>query len=82
MVQIEIGPLSDSVVFLANALVFAGQGIGYSNLTFPPLFSFMLSLLFRLGYVSASTIFVLDGILFVFGVVGLFLLLKIRFTDL
>ncbi len=82
LVQMEIGPISDSVVFLANALVFAGQGIGYSNLLFPPFFSFILSLFFRLGYVSASTIFAVDGVLFVFGVIGLFLLLKIRFNDL
>ena len=82
IVQIEIGPVSDSVVFLSNALVFAGNGIGYSNLLFPPFFSFIISLFFRLGYVSSSTIFAVDGGLFVFGVIGLFLFLKTRFNDL
>ena len=82
MIQIEMGPVSDSVVFLANALVFAGQGTGYSNLLFPPFFSFIVSFFFRLGYVYPSTIFAVDGGLFVFGVVGLFLLLKLRFNNL
>ena len=31
---------------------------------------------------STNTIFVVDGLLFIFGVIGMFLLLKIRFSDL
>ena len=77
-----MGPVSDSVVFLSNALVFAGQGIGYSDLLRPPFFSFLISLIFRLGIVYTSTIFVVDGVLFIFGVIGLFLLLKMKFNDL
>jgi len=38
-------------------------------------------LIFRLGYVYATTIFVVDGVLFIFGVIGLYLLLKMRFND-
>ena len=82
LVQIDMGPVSDSFDFLSNALVFAGMGTGYSDLLRPPFFPFIISLFFRLGYVFTSTIFVLDGILFVFGVIGLFMLLKTRFTDL
>ena len=58
------------------------MGTGYSDLLRPPFFPFIISLFFRLGYVFTSTIFVLDGILFVFGVIGLFMLLKTRFNDL
>ena len=82
LVQIDIGPISDSFDFLSNALVFAGQSIGYSDLLRPPVFPFIISLVFRLGYISTNTIFFVDGILFVFGVIGLFLLLKIRFNNL
>jgi hypothetical protein len=82
LVQIDMGPVSDSVVFLSNALVFAGQSTGYSNLLFPPLFSFIVSWFFILGYVSATAIFVLDGVLFILGVIGLFFFLKIRFNNL
>ena len=82
LVQIEMGPVSDSVVFLANALTYAGQGTGYSNLLFPPFFSFIVSLFFRLGYVYSSTLFAVDGGLYVFGVIGLYLFLRIRFNEL
>jgi len=81
LIQIDTGPIFDSIVFLANALVFAGQGTGYSNLLFPPFFPVIVSLIFRLGYVYATTIFVVDGVLFIFGVIGLYLLLKMRFND-
>jgi 4-amino-4-deoxy-L-arabinose transferase-like glycosyltransferase len=82
LIQIEIGPVFDGFVFLSNALVYTGHSTGYSDLMRPPLFSFMISLVFRLGYLSLNTIFVLDGVLFVFGVIGLYLLLKIKFNDL
>ena len=82
MIQIDMGPVSDSFDFLSNALVFAGQGIGYSDLLRPPFFSFIISLIFRLGYISSSVIFYVDGGLFVFGVIGLFMLLKTRFNNL
>lgn len=82
MVQVEMGPVSDSFDFLSNALVYAGQGTGYYDLTRPPFFSFIISLFFRLGFVSTITIFAVDGGLFVFGVIGLYLLLKTWFSDL
>ena len=82
LIQIDIGLLSDSVDFFTNALVFAGQGFGYSDLIRPPLFSFIASMFVRMGYMSIDTIFAVDGLLFVFGVIGMFMLLKIRFNDL
>jgi hypothetical protein len=82
LVQIHIGPVSDTVDFFTNALVFAGQGIGYSDLTRPPFFSFITSLFIRMGYTSINTIFYVDGGLFIFGVIGLFMLLKVKFNDL
>lgn len=82
MVQIKMGPVSDSVVFLANALTMAGHGTGYSNLLFPPFFSFLVSLFFRMGYIYSSTIFYLDGAFFILGVVGLYFLLKLKFNDI
>ena len=39
LVQIDMGPVSDSFDFLSNALVFVGQGTGYSDLLRPPFFS-------------------------------------------
>ena len=82
LAQLHIGLISDSVDFFTDALVFAGQGFGYADLTRPPLFPIIASLFVRLGYTSINTIFYVDGISFVFGVIGLFLFLKIRFNDL
>ncbi len=82
MIQIDIGPLSDSVDFFANALVFAGQGMGYSDLIRPPFFSFITSIFVRMGYMSINTVFAVDGGFFVFGVIGFYLLLKTRFNDI
>jgi len=82
IIQINIGPTEDTYTYLSNALVFAGQGMGYSDLTRPPTLSFLTSLFFRLGYVSPTVIFALDGAIFVFGVIGFYLLLKICFNDI
>ena len=81
LIQIDIGPIVDTCDFLSNALVFAGQNTGYFDLTRPPFFSFLTSLFFRMGYVSPTTIFVLDGVIYIFGVAGLFFLLKTHFND-
>ena len=80
--QLHIGLISDSVDFFTDALVFAGQGFGYADLSRPPFFPFIASLFVRLGYTSINTIFYVDGGSFVFGVIGMFLLLKIKFNDL
>lgn len=81
-IQMEIGPLSDTCDFFSDAFVFAGQGIGYSDLTRPPFFPFLISLILRLGYTSMTTIYVVDCAFLVFGVIGLYMLLRLRFTDL
>ncbi len=81
LIQFEIGPVFDGFVFLSNALVFTGHSTGYTDLLRPPLFSFIISLIFRLGYVSTTTVSVVEGISFILGVIGLYLLLKIKFDD-
>ncbi|AEG18540.1 glycosyltransferase family 39 protein [Methanobacterium paludis] len=82
LIQIEIGPVWDTYDFLSDALVFAGQGMGYADLTRPPLLPFITSIFFRLGYASPTTIFVVDGVMFIFGVIGFYLLLKLRFNEI
>ena len=82
LIQFEIGPLSDSCDFLSDALVFAGQNMSYFDATRPPFFPFLISLIFRTGYVSTNIIFVLDGLMYIFGVIGLFFLFKLRFNNL
>ncbi|MGB9978583.1 glycosyltransferase family 39 protein [Methanobacterium sp.] len=81
-VQISIGPQWDAFDFLADAAYFAGQGFGYVDFIRPPLLSFLTSIFFRLGYTSEVSIFAVDGSLFVFGVIGLYLFLKLRFNSI
>lgn len=81
-IQISLGPGWDTYDFLANALEFAGKGIGYSDLTRPPLLSFLTSIFFRLGYISETVISLIDSFLFVFCIIGLYLLFKLRFKPI
>ncbi|AUB56984.1 hypothetical protein BK008_00710 [Methanobacterium sp. MZ-A1] len=78
-IQIEIGPIWDTFDFLSNAMYFAGQGFGYTDLTRPPFFPFLTSLIFRLSVVSESVIFYLDASFLVFGAIGLYLFFRIKF---
>ncbi len=80
--QFFIGPPWDTYAFLANALFFAGKGIGYVELERPLFLSLLLSLIFRFDYISEAAIYYLDAFIFVFGAIGLFMLLKIRFDAL
>ncbi|HML05681.1 MAG TPA: glycosyltransferase family 39 protein [Methanobacterium sp.] len=82
LIQIELGPEWDTYDFLANALVFAGKGIGYSDPTRPPIISFLTSIFFDFNYVSESVILIIDGIGFILGVIGLYLLFNLRFNPL
>ncbi|MEN4029454.1 MAG: glycosyltransferase family 39 protein [Methanobacterium sp.] len=56
--------------------------MGYSDLMRPPLLSFLTSIPFRMGYVSPTTLFALDGLLYIFGVIGLYFLLKLKFSTI
>ena len=66
--------------FLNNAMYFAGQGFGHVDYTRPPFFSFMVALVFRLGFISLQSIYIIDCIFFILGVVGLYQFFKLRFT--
>ncbi|MGB9979487.1 glycosyltransferase family 39 protein [Methanobacterium sp.] len=81
-VQMKIGvPYWDVFNYLNNALYFAGMGKG-SVLYLPPVIPFLTSLFFKAGYVSLNAIFILDSILFIIGVIGLYLLLNQRFNEI
>ncbi|MCK9151777.1 glycosyltransferase family 39 protein [Methanobacterium alcaliphilum] len=80
--QFFIGPPWDTYAFLSNALYFAGKSIGYVEIERPPFLSVLVSLVFRFNYISESVIYYVDAVIFVFGVIGLFLLLNLRFDKL
>ena len=64
-VQVDIGPLSDSIDFYTYALFLAGHGFGYTDLLRPPFFPFVTSIFVLMGYNSINTIFVSDGLFFI-----------------
>ncbi len=79
-VQIKIGvPYWDVFNYLNNALHFANMGSNGVVNHLPPLIPVVTSLVFRMGYVSVDVIFIITGLIFILGVIGLYLLLKERF---
>jgi 4-amino-4-deoxy-L-arabinose transferase-like glycosyltransferase len=80
--QLYLWPAYDTYDLLANAAQFAGKGIGYSDLLRPPLLPFLTSIYFMFDGLDMSAILAIDGLLHIFGCVGLYLLLKERFSPL
>ena len=82
--QVYVGvPYYDVYVYLNNALIYAGNPVGNLSVIFlSPLMPFLTSLFFRIGLISVNTLFVLDGIVFIFGVMGLYLLFRMRFNEI
>jgi 4-amino-4-deoxy-L-arabinose transferase-like glycosyltransferase len=80
-VQIKIGvPYWDVFNYLNNALHFANMGNSGVVNHLPPLLPVVTSLVFRMGYVSVDVIFIISGLIFILGVIGLYLLLNERFN--
>ena len=75
-IQFHLGPEFDVYDLLANAALFAGKGIGFSDMLRPPLLPFLTSIYFMFDGLDMSVIFVIDGILYILGCIGLYLFLK------
>ncbi len=80
--HLYLWPAYDTYDLLANAALFAGKGIGYSDLLRPPLLPFLTSIYFMFDGLSITPILVVDGFLCIFGSIGLYLFLKERFNPL
>ncbi|MDD3754802.1 MAG: hypothetical protein PHQ17_09635, partial [Methanobacterium sp.] len=76
--HLYLWPAYDTYDLLANAALFAGKGIGYSDLLRPPLLPFLTSIYFMFDGLSITPILVVDGFLCIFGSIGLYLFLKER----
>ncbi|MBU4547486.1 MAG: glycosyltransferase family 39 protein, partial [Euryarchaeota archaeon] len=70
----------DIFLYLNNALKMSGMGIG-DTLHLSPFLPFLTSLLFRAGYVFELSLFMISGVFYILGAVGMYLLLKIRFNE-
>ena len=77
---------SDIFIYLASALDFAGLNVNHiSDLSWihnSPVIFFLTSLLFRLGLVDITAIFIVTGIFGIIGIFGMYVFLKMRFFHL
>ena len=74
---------SDVYVYLLNALYFAGTNVhSTKSIYLSPVVCFLTSLIFDLGYVDKVAIFITTGILAIIGNIGLYFLLRLRFSSL
>lgn len=73
----------DIYLYLIQALKFSGVNIsGYDYVNYlSPLVPFLTSIAFKLGFVSENSLFIITGAFYVLGVVGTYLLLKLRFNN-
>lgn len=73
----------DVFYYLIEALKMSGVEIdGYRFVGYlPPFVPFLTSILFRLGFVSSTSIIITSGIFFFVGIMGMFYLLRLRFNN-
>ena len=73
----------DVYCYLIESLRLAGIQIGGYKFVnyFPPFIPFLTSLLFRIGFVSEYSILFTAGIFHIFGIIGMYYILKLRFNN-
>ncbi|MDR3063479.1 MAG: hypothetical protein LBU40_05000, partial [Methanobrevibacter sp.] len=74
----------DVYYYLAYSLKFAGFNGGYDSYLTPlsPLIPFLNSLVFRMGFISEDSIFIITGLFYILGVISSYFLFKLRFNNL
>ena len=73
----------DVFFYLIESLRLSGIEItGYEYVNYlPPFIPFLTSLLFKSGFVSETSIFLITGIFFFFGILGMYFILKLKFNN-
>ena len=76
----------DTALYLLSGLKYAGLDfynvVNPQDLFYTPVISFLSSLFFRMGYVDKNAIIIVTGIIGFMGYIGLYILLKNRFSPL
>ncbi|WP_409200574.1 glycosyltransferase family 39 protein [Methanobrevibacter sp. DSM 116169] len=74
----------DVYLYLISALKLSGMKIvGYDYVDYlSPLIPFLTSILFNLGFISKTSIYLTTGIFYFLGIIGIYLILKLKFKDL
>ena len=73
---------SDVFVYLTNSLTFAGFKSSNVYLYLSPLICFLTSILFSLGFLTETSLYVVTGFFCILGNIGIYVFLKNRFSSL
>ena len=73
----------DAYLYLIQSLKMTGVNItGYDYVDhLSPFIPFLTAILFKLGFVSETSLFITTGIFYFLGIIGMYYLLKLRFDD-
>ncbi|NYB51981.1 MAG: glycosyltransferase family 39 protein [Methanobacteriaceae archaeon] len=82
LISLNMGPIWDTYDLLADAALFSGKSIGYYDLIRPPVLPILTSLYFLVNDLAIWPIMLIDGVIFISGSIGLYLLFRLRFNDL
>lgn len=73
---------SDVFVYLTNSLSFAGYPSSRVYLYLAPFICFLTSILFRLGFLSESSLYIVVGVFGIIANIGIYVFLKGKFSSL
>ena len=73
---------SDVFIYLSNSLVFAGYESSILYLYLSPVICILTAILFRLGFLSELSLYLITGIFCIFANIGIYVLLKNKFSSL
>ena len=73
---------SDVFIYLSNALVFAGYESSILYLYLSPVICILTAILFKLGFLSEVSLYLVTGIFCIFANIGIYALLKNKFSSL
>ena len=73
---------SDVFIYLSNSLVFAGYQSSVLYLYLSPVICILTAILFKLGFLSEASLYLITGIFCIFANMGIYMLLKNKFSSL
>ena len=73
---------SDVFIYLSNSLVFAGYESSILYLYLSPVICILTAILFKLGFLSEASLYLVTGIFCIFANIGIYALLKNKFSSL
>ncbi|MBO7443714.1 MAG: glycosyltransferase family 39 protein [Methanobrevibacter sp.] len=73
---------SDVFIYLSNSLVFAGYQSSVLYLYLSPVICILTAILFKVGFLSEASLYLVTGVFCIFANIGIYVLLKNKFSSL